>query len=311
MFKYLEDSNAGMNAKSAAQSWLDKNQSKNKYASVSDPNNPYSMGAGVVPTAEAYDDQRVVTNQAEIDAAKAKNESSGGTGAMTAEEVRKKFGLSFNEEHSKMDAPGAYSRSSGGDGFAHDNGAIFTKSGEYVGSVKADEEDEYYEEKFKDLTDAASPYKEKAEGKGFSSVDSLSDVAGAVRFLTDGDGGADVPEPVYEQKPIEHSAEITQAKERVQNWERSVEDGSMSDSIFNNDSMDSFDPSDYSVPQKAHGQGQAMAEDKYNFDATKGKDGIGVQQLSTGAKGSTDAAAAFVDNQVADIKKKYNFQPAS
>lgn len=134
------------------------------------------------------------------------------------EEIREKFGLKFNEEHSKMSAPGAYSRDSGGDGFAHDNGAIFTQDGTYVGSVKGDGDEEYYAG-YKSLIDAASPYKEKKEGKGFSSVDSLSDVAGAVRFLTDGE--AQAPAPTEESEGYTWSEPVVKAKAYVDAFDES------------------------------------------------------------------------------------------
>ena len=318
MFKYLEDANSGMNAKSAAQAYIDKSQSKNKYASVSDPSNPYSMGEGVKPTGGLYDDQRFVTNQTEIDAAKAKNSADSGGGGdyshMTGDSDTERNYRQGNWGKGNLDAEAlaekyGLDRSQEGQGEGHIWGTNSDGSKVYIGKSSMDLASN------KDLIVNHSKQANSDE-KNHSDLDeelsSSGDIKGAILTEWKGGGGQqNIPEPEYGIKPIEHSPEIKQAKERVQNWESSVEDGSMSDGIFNNNSIDSFDPNDTSVPQVSYGQGQAVAEDKYNFDATKGSDGIGAQQMSTGAKGSTDAAAAFVDSQLSSVKKKFNFQPSS
>ena len=137
-------------------------------------------------------------------------------------------------------------------------------------------------------------------------LSSIGDITGAVLVDWKGGGGGgdtSIPEPEYDIKPIEHSAQIRQAKARVQNWEGSVEDGSMSNAIFN--------PQDMSVPQRGYGTQGTEAEDKYNFDATEGVKGIGTPNTNLGSDTATDAAAAFVNEQVSNTKKKFNFQPAS
>ena len=104
-------------------------------------------------------------------------------------DFREKYGLEYNEDHAKMKSPGAYSKSTGGDGFASDDGAIFTESGVYVGTAKGSENEdgEMTYENYGSLESAASGIKKEAEGKGFTDFSSLSDVAGAVHWLTKDD----------------------------------------------------------------------------------------------------------------------------
>jgi len=104
-------------------------------------------------------------------------------------EFRDKYGLEYNEDHAKMKSPGAYSRSSGGDGFASDDGAIFTESGVYVGTAKGSENEdgEMVYDNYDSLRSASEGIKTDAEGKGFTDFSSLSDVAGAVHWLTKDD----------------------------------------------------------------------------------------------------------------------------
>ena len=139
--------------------------------------------------------------------------------AMTAEEVRKKFNLNFNEDHSKLSGP-EYSKGTGGDGFTND-GAIFTEHGEYVGSIDADGDKDYYAG-FSNLTNAASDIKQKSEGKGFTNVNSLSDVAGAVHWLTKGDKEEEEKEPEKPEEPYVQSEKLSKAKAGVKAYEEAI-----------------------------------------------------------------------------------------
>ena len=87
-----------------------------------------------------------------------------------------------------------------------------------------------------------------------------------------------------ENKPIEHSPEARQAIERVRTYENDVMSGKMSDDIFGGGS--------------------------YSFDSNKGGAGIGTPQ---GAQSGIEAKAtsAFLDSKKNDVKKAYNFKPAS
>ena len=128
---------------------------------------------------------------------------------MAGDEIRDKFGLKYNEKHAELGAPGKFSRSTGGDGYATKDGAIFTESGEYVGSVKGDGDADYYAG-YSDLTDAASSIKKQHEGKGFSNVNSLSDIAGAVHWLTKGDDTEKAAVEAFEG--ITYSDKVAKAK---------------------------------------------------------------------------------------------------
>ena len=141
------------------------------------------------------------------------------------EQIREKFGLSYNDKHASKGAPGKYSESTGGDGFATKDGAIFTESGDYVGSVKGDGDSDYYAG-YSKLTDAASSIKQKHEGKGFSDVDSLSDVAGAVHWLTKGEQEAPKTEgPEEPAAPVSVSPKLAEARTRVKQYEEDVLSG--------------------------------------------------------------------------------------
>ena len=145
-------------------------------------------------------------------------------------EFRKKYGLDYNEDHAKMKSPGAYSRSSGGDGFASDDGAIFTESGVYVGTAKGSEnEDGDMVYDYGALESASSGIKQEAEGKGWSDFSSLSDVAGAVHWLTKDDK----PEEKAEEKPPEYkkSERLAKAEARMQAYDK-VFTGKQGDILF-------------------------------------------------------------------------------
>ena len=147
---------------------------------------------------------------------KKKNRLGASNAAMTAEEVRKKYNLDYNKDHAELKGS-AYSKETGGDGFTND-GAIFTEAGEYVGSIDADAESDYYAG-FSDLTSAASDIKQKAEGKGFTGVNSLSDVAGAVHWLTKGEKEQEEVKP---EEPYVQSEKLSKAKAGVKPYEETI-----------------------------------------------------------------------------------------
>lgn len=136
-------------------------------------------------------------------------------------EFRDKYGLEFNEEHSKMKSPGAYSKSSGGDGFASDDGAIFTESGVYVGTAKGteNEDGDMVYDNYGSLESASSGIKQKAEGKGWTDFSSLSDVAGAVHWLTKDDKPKG---PEKEPEPYRKSDTLARAEAGVKAYEETI-----------------------------------------------------------------------------------------
>ena len=239
---------------------------------------------GAIPSGPAYDAQNP---------SKSQSSSSSSGGAMTPEEIRDKFGLKFDKKHAEMSGK-KFSRSTGGDGYANKNGAIFTESGEYVGSVKGDGDEDYYAG-YSDLTDAASSIKQEHEGKGFSSVDSLSDVAGAVHWLTKGKKEEAKTEETG-NKPIEHSPEIKQSVDRIRTYEDDVMSGKMSDDIFGGQS----ETNQYTLDEGKD----------YTFESNQGIGGIGTPGGIASDDSATKASANFLDAKKTDIKKQYNFQPA-
>ena len=91
--------------------------------------------------------------------------------------------------------------------------------------------------------------------------------------------------------PIEHSPEMKQATERVRSYENDVNSGKMSDDIF--------------------GGMKDVAGSQYAFDSNKGATGIGTSGGVANDNSSSKATANFLDAKKTDVKKAYNFKPAS
>ena len=279
-FKYLD--NANTQGSDAAQDFLDKKMSGNKYMSVSNPDNPYSMGEGSTPTGAVYDAQRKVTKEATT--------TSGpmATGKMSAEDVRNKFGFTYNEEHANN--KGGFSEYGG-----KDNGAIYNqKTGEYVGSIdgfKAHDGDNSAQGigAFEKMQDHELEHGFRTDKR--NNWDSMNDVAGAVQNLL-GEAKEVTTEAEYAPAtPIKHSPEIKQAKERVQSYEQDALSGKTSEEIF--------------------GKGEQLADDNYQFDATRGSEGIGTSADSASNEAASTATASFLDKKVFDVKAEKKFQPTA
>ena len=171
-------------------------------------------------TSEAINNAVEMTNMNGPDDPSAEPGTAAGA-AKDYSEFRDKYGLEYNEDHAKMKSPGAYSRSSGGDGFASDDGAIFTESGVYVGTAKGteNEDGDMVYDNYDSLRSASEGIKTKAEGKGFSDFGSLSDVAGAVHWLTKGDKKAEAKkDPVVYNK----STRLAEAEAGVKAYEKEI-----------------------------------------------------------------------------------------
>ena len=285
-FKYLNDSKDSKGS-DAAQKFLDEKLSKNKYIS----GDPYAMGEGHVPSGEAYKDQLVVKNQAEIDAYNADNPGGSGDfsaagqyknmyesgkwgkGSMSAEDLAAKFGLDRSAPSGTVDDP------HDGEIWGVDGSGQKVYIGKNTGDLSGNSE----------LASAHGAQKHADEGShGDEGGMSTGDIEGAVLNLWDGQGGEaeGAPKPEFEMKPIEHSPEIKQAKERVKSYEEDVMSGKTSNEIY--------------------GKGEQLANDKYVFDAAKGADGIGNSGSASGQAAKT-ATASFLDNKVSDVKNKYQF----
>ena len=179
-------------------------------------------------------------------------------------EFRDKYGLDFNEDHSKMKSPGSYSRSSGGDGFASDDGAIFTESGVYVGTAKGSENedgDTVYDN-YDSLRSASEGIKTDAEGKGFSDFSSLSDVAGAVHWLTKGnDEPASAPAKAKEKV---QSYTLSKARAYTEAYEDEARPNFGSRVTGNYDSNDFLNK--YKLNLKEQTKGKTIYKDGQKFD---------------------------------------------
>ena len=100
-------------------------------------------------------------------------------GKMSAEDVRNKFGFSYNEEHAKNS--GGYSKYGG-----RDDGAIYNqKTGEYVGTIdnftKRGEDDAKGIDQFEVIQDHELKHGFRSSKR--TDWDSMNDVAGAVQNL--------------------------------------------------------------------------------------------------------------------------------
>jgi len=203
-FKYLDQ--ASSQGSDAAQDFLNKKMSKNKYASVSNPDNPYAMGEGSTPSAPAYDKKPE---------AKAKAPASGGGG-----ELAKQYGslsdLGFDEariEEIRNHAQGA--SGSGAFGYTSDTEQHFkeTEDGTSAGSIEAD-------------------MRKIGKHMGYEHWGTANPER-IKKFIMEQEAPqAQVTEAKPEVTPIKHSPEIRQAKERVQSYEQDVLSGKTSKQIF-------------------------------------------------------------------------------
>ena len=114
-------------------------------------------------------------------------------GKMSAEDVRNKYGFSYNEEHAKNS--GGYSEYGG-----RDDGAIYNqKTGEYVGSIdnftaRDGKRDAKGIGKFESIQDHELKYGFRGDKR--TNWDSMNDVAGAVQnLLGEGQAAPAAPEP--------------------------------------------------------------------------------------------------------------------
>ena len=301
-FKYLDQSNK--QGSDAAQDFLNKKMAGNKYMSVSNPDNPYSMGEGKTPDGTAYPGSK-----ASIAAASSGNSSSGDSdspmGSMSADEVRERFGLKYDEATAaKMDNKALGMNNKGTKTrLQNDAGHIwYEENGEqkYLGkiqntrgSINNQEGEGKHEGADKNKLIGADhvandPLLRQIRGDSSNGFNTINDVAGTMRKLIEGPSQETAAAPVKEATPIEHSPEIRQAKERVQSYETDVLSGKTSEEIF--------------------GKGEQAANDQYQLDLDQGADGIGANSASNSQQAAQTATGSFLDKKVFDVKAKKNFQ---
>jgi hypothetical protein len=280
-FKYLDQANA--QGGDAAQDFLNKKLSKNKYMSVSNPDNPYSMGEGTTPDGTAYPGSK-----ASIAADKA--------------------------------APAPSNDHVYEDGWVRDAGKTNVdwsdtwNEGANYQQIKGDGKlDSAYEERFNKLTNQDNTDVDN-HGAGWKNLDDMGTMGSTEQMkalaaewekagydvrVQDMEGHGGVGEAniavrkganqetapkakVEKATPIEHSPEIKQAKERVQSYEQDALTGKTSEAIF--------------------GKGEAQADGKYQFDATQGIKAFGSSPANEQA--ASAATQSFLDKKVFDVKKK-------
>jgi hypothetical protein len=293
-FKYL-DANKQKSTDDSAQDFLNKKMADNKYMSVSNPDNPYSMGEGTIPKEAAY----------EPNPSSSSDKSSGSLGgSRTPEQLRKEFGLIYDENNAPQFDPnankgkmqtddghmwykdsagqtqylgqvaGEYERGSIGDGKA-------TSEAKMKGSDKSMFHGGGSGKDHKSSNDLLQQAHDERNGAGHSNgFNSINDVANAMRHMLSSENSTAATK---EAEPIEHSPEIKQAKERVQSYEQDVLSGKVSDDVY-----------------------AGNTSDKYNLDLNKGADGIGSFIPNT----AEQATASFLDNKKSQIKDKYQFNRA-
>ena len=264
----------------AAQSFLNSKLSKNKFH-VSKPGG------------SAYDSQRVVTNQAEIDQFNADNPG-GSTGRLSAEQIRDKFGFEYNEEHATQSPTNKKGDNN------EKTGAIYNReTGEYIGTIKGyARNDEGYKTKDGDgylryddginkFEDSMTSYAKDNNlyNDDIARFNSIGDVTKLANMIHGEDKKA--PEPEYEMKDFEYSPEVKLAKSRIHNYETGVMTGATSNNIF--------------------GGGAQNLASQYEIDLSAGIAGIGTE--NSGADVGSEATERFLSAKKADVKSQYNIQP--
>ena len=264
-FKYLDNAQGT----DAAQDFLNKKMSKNKYASVSNPENPYSMGEGSTPSAPVYKPDSAPE--------KPKTDSSEVSGGQkTIKDKGSLSDLGFDDariEEIRNHAQGA--SGSGSFGYTSDTEQHFkeTADGTSAGSIEAD-----MRKIGKHLG---------YEHWGTANPERIKEYIMAQEKAPE----AAATQTEEEIKPIKHSPEIKQAKERVQSYEQDILSGKTSNEIY--------------------GKGEQQADDQYQLDLDGGAAGIGTNAASQSQEAAGTATASFLDKKKFDVKAKNQFQPTS
>lgn len=252
-FKYLDKT--GDNANDAAQSFLDKKVAKNK-SKVKD-----KEGETKEPFQRKY-------------------ERNPDAKALSAEEIREKFGLTYNEEH----VNGAKTHANGSN---NETGAIYNReTGEYLGTVQNHKEAGANFENMRSFAKESGLLQEDVNG-----MDSLNDVATIASQLNMGGGGGGKPAA---KEPIKHSPEIEDAKKLLKDYDTSVRSGQMSKDLYG----------DYTNIKVDTSVGS-------EFESNEGINGIGTEGGVANDSSADKASAAFLQDRKSKIKEQYQFRPAS
>ena len=251
-------------------------------------------GGGSVINKPKYRD--VVTNQSAIDSATEANKKDQVVGKLSAEEIRNKFGLSYNEEHANSGG-GSTSKYGG-----RDDGAIFsTDTGEYIGTI-----DGFKARTGKNMKDRAKgidPFKAVQDyelEQGFrdnsrKKWNGMNDVAGAVNnVFGENTKLVDVPEAITEKQKVEYSPKVQQAMERAAKFENDRNSGK-----FNDDFYAKYD-------YKSRDAFNQQSDEYQPIDLNTNVSSIETTGSQTSAQ---DATKYFLENKKSQLKAKRNFQP--
>jgi hypothetical protein len=233
IFKYLDAANS--QGGDAAQDFLNKKMSKNKYMSVSNPDNPYSMGEGSIPSAPVYDKQPAAESQPKPDDSATKSISS---------EKGSLADLGFDQariDEIRNHAQGA----SGADSFGYTadtkNNWKETQDSTSAGSIEAD-------------------MRKIGKHLGYEHWGSANPER-IKKYIMEQEKAPEAAAPVAEDKPepIKHSPEIKQAKERVQSYEQDALSGKTSEEIFGKGEQLADNQYEFDSNQGATGIGASAA----------------------------------------------------
>ena len=281
-FKYLDQSSGS----DAAQDFLNKKMSKNKYASVSDPENPYSMGEGSTPSGESYPGKTIPGTEKYTPNSREYGSDKWNHGDMGAVNFEDSWNDGAYAQQIKATGPinsdydEQFAALGKGNSSIDDDGewvALKEQSNQQAGTAEEfkalakEWQDAGYDVRVQDL--------DNSKGANFADI--------AVRKGPGGKTSSETEAPT----PIKHSPEIKQAKERVQSYEQDVLSGKTSEEIY--------------------GKGEQQADDKYQLDLDGGAAGIGTNADSQSQEAAGTATASFLDKKVFDVKAKKQFQPTS
>ena len=297
-FKYLEKDNWG--AENAAQQFMESRMAKNKFTEAQNSElmrngGPAVVDAseGVVPEGGAYDRYGPLNGSDGTDGGNSgsaggstdtyrgfdpksdsgRNYSTGawGKGSLDAEALAAKYGLDRSQE---------------GRGEGHIWGRDSNGNDVYIGKSSMDLASN--SGLIGNHSKQANPDEVDHSGSG-SDLSSYGDIKGAILVEWDGGGAKKAGGKTEGRKPIEHSPEVRQAKERVRAYEDGVMSGKTSDSIFNSGS----DTND-------------AINSRYTLDLNKGAAGIGTPR--SGSQPASRATENFLASKTADVKNKYQFE---
>ena len=304
----------------AAQEFLDKQLSKNRFTAKQQQRLDNSGGAavtnaseGIIPTGGAYAKYGKMPGS---DFSSSSGSSSGGSGGGT--ERYADYTNSNNGQTAFTDTwqDGAKYQQLRGSGVLNnkefDAKFASSKGGEDTGTVADDgggwklikqDKGEKTNERKLEYKDLAAQW--QAAGYDVRVQDHNPDFEGGTGEIAVRVGSSKSTEPEKERTPIEHSPEVKQAKERVRAYEDDIMSGKTSEDMFGD-----FDASSSTIGSNNWGDNMSRINDKYQIDLNSGAAGIGTANSSSQAEAPAKAADSFLSAQKSTIKKDYNFKPS-